>query len=141
VISFTNLLSEDRNLFKRIDHVEFITMDIEKTLDFYTGVLGFSIKRRQQPRPGSPFKEIVFLTLGNTMLEVLVVPDATPAEDGPPRVAYRMMALEVEDMEKAVNFLKSRGIELTRPLMDMGNAKRGEIKDPNGLSIELRWWA
>ncbi len=128
-------------MFKRIDHVEIVTREIEQTLDFYTQILGFAIKQRQSGRLGGHFQEIVYLTLGDTMLEVIVMPEANLAEAGPPHVAYRMMALEVDDMEKAVEYLKGKGVEISRPPMDMGNTKRGEIKDPNGLSIELRWWA
>mgnify|MGYP001558424314 CR=1 FL=1 len=89
-------------MIKRIDHVEIVTRDIEKTLGFYTQVLSFKVKLRQPGRPGGSFQEIVFLTLGDTMLEVIAIPDAAPLEEGPASVGYRMMALQVEDMEKAI---------------------------------------
>ncbi len=33
-------------MFKRIDHIEIITGDLEKSVDFYTNILGFKVKDR-----------------------------------------------------------------------------------------------
>jgi catechol 2,3-dioxygenase-like lactoylglutathione lyase family enzyme len=126
-------------MFKRIDHVEITTGDMEKTLDFYTKILGFKIKERN-PMNRPPLKEIVYITLGDTMIELLAFDNPAPLSTVAPQIGYRMMALEVEDMDKAVAFLKSKGVEISRPPVAIGKAKRGEIKDPNGLSIELRQW-
>jgi glyoxylase I family protein len=48
--------------------------------------------------------------------------------------------LEVEDMEKAVEYLKERGIAIAREPVDLGTSIRGEIRDPDGLTVELRKW-
>lgn len=127
-------------MFKRIDHIEIVPQDMGKTLDFYTNVLEFKLKQRQPGRPGSPWKEIVYLTLNDTMLEVLDPVSAEPISPAPEQVGYRMMALEVDDMDKAVEYLKGKGVELSRPAMQLGKSRRAEIKDPNGLSIEIRQW-
>jgi glyoxylase I family protein len=126
-------------MFKRIDHVEITTAKIGETIKFYTEVLGFKIKERNKmSRP--PLQEISFLTLGDTMLELLGVSEAEAASQAMWQTGYRMMALEVDDMDKTVAELKAKGVEPSRPPMTMGTTKRGEIKDPNGLSIELRQW-
>jgi glyoxylase I family protein len=39
-----------------------------------------------------------------------------------------------------VAHLKSKGIEITIPPVDLGDSFRGEIRDPDGLIIELRQW-
>jgi phospholipid/cholesterol/gamma-HCH transport system ATP-binding protein len=44
------------------------------------------------------------------------------------------------DMEKAIDFLRGKGIEIAREPVDMGTSIRGEIRDPDGLIIELRKW-
>ena len=128
-------------MIKRIDHVEITTGKLEETLAFYTNVLGFKIKERNpMNRPGSPLQEIDFLTLGDTMIEILGVKDPAPLSTNVWQTGYRMMALEVDDMDKTLAELKTKGVEPTRPPMVMGKTKRAEIKDPNGLSIELRQW-
>ena len=126
-------------MIKRIDHVEITTGKMEETMAFYTNVLGFKIKERNKmDRP--PLQEIAFLTLGDTMIEILGAKDPAPLATEPWRTSYRMMALEVDDMDQTLAELKNKGVEPTRPPMTLGKSKRAEIKDPNGLSIELRQW-
>ena len=127
-------------MFKRIDHIEIVPQDLGKTLDFYTEVLGFKLKERQAGRPGSPWKEIIYLTLNDSLLEIMDAVNAAPLSPASVQVGYRMMALEVDDMDKAVEYLKGKGVELSRPPMLLGKSKRAEITDPNGLSIEIRQW-
>ena len=126
-------------MFKRIDHVEIVTGNIDATLNFYQNILGFKLKERIKMNM-APLQEIVFITLGDTMLEVLAVKDPAPASTNSFQEGYRIMAIEVEDMDKAVEFLKNKGVEISRPPMNLGKSKRGEIKDNNGFTIELRQW-
>jgi glyoxylase I family protein len=126
-------------MFKRIDHIEIVPIDIEKTLDFYLNILGFKLKSRTKMHAG-PMQEIIYITLGDTMVELIVVETPAPASTIPFQAGYRIMAIEVEDMDKAVEYLKSKGVEISRPPVTMGTTKRGEIKDPNGFTIELRQW-
>jgi glyoxylase I family protein len=126
-------------MFKRIDHVELIPSDFEKTIEFYTDILGFQIKERQAiDMP--PLRGIIYLTLGDTMVEFLDVdkPDSAPAN--PWTVGYNAIAIEVANMDEAVAFLKDKGIEIAWGPMDIGGPIRAEIRDPDGRTIELRQW-
>lgn len=126
-------------MFKRIDHIEITTGNLEKTLPFYMNVLGFKIKQRNKmDRP--PLEEIIYLTLGDTMIEVLSVKDPAPLATQPWQVGYRMMALEVENVDEALEYLKGKSVEISRMPSATGTSKRAEIKDPEGRSIELRQW-
>jgi glyoxylase I family protein len=126
-------------MFKRIDHVEITTDKLEDSIEFYTNVLGFQIKSRQKmSRP--PLQEIVYITLGDTMVELLGVETADAKNSAPWQISYRGMAIEVEDMDKAIEYLATKGIEPSVKPMLLGTSKRGEIRDPNGLMIELRQW-
>jgi glyoxylase I family protein len=87
-----------------------------------------------------PLQEIVYVTLGDTMIEFLKIKDPGPAPAGPFQKGYRAIAIEVEDMDKTVEYLKGQGVEMPRPPMVIGRSKRGEIKDPSGYPIELRQW-
>ncbi len=126
-------------MFKRIDHVEIVPLDLERSLDFYINVLGCKLKSRNKMNRGA-MQEIVYVTLGDTMIEFISVKDPAPASTAPFQAGYRAIALEVEDMDKAVEYLKSKGGEMPNPPMVMGNTKRGEIKDPDGFPIEIRQW-
>ncbi len=127
------------NHFKRIDHVEIIPSDFETSLAFYRDVLGFQAGERH-PVDMPPLREIVYLTIGDTMLELLSVEDPAPASNEQWQVGYRMMALEVENMEEAIAYLSRHNVEPVWGPMDIGGSKRAEVTDPDGLGIELREW-
>ena len=125
-------------MFKRIDHVEITSGNLERSIRFYKEVFGFVLKERI--KPSSPeIEEIAFLTLGDTMLELLAIKNSAPAPKGP-QVGFRMMAIEVDDMDRAIEYLKGKGVGVSRGPVTLGASKRAEIKDPDGLSIELRQW-
>lgn len=126
-------------MFKRIDHVEIVPVDFDKTYSFYTDVLGFKEKSRMKmDRP--PMREIVFAELADSVIEFLRIDNPAPASTDPMHAGYVRIALEVENMDKAVEYLKSKGVTISREPMDLGTSIRGEITDPDGLSIELREW-
>jgi glyoxylase I family protein len=126
-------------MFKRIDHVEIIPRDADITIDFYTNILNFKVKERK-PIDKPPMKEVIFLELNDTTIEVVSVQNPSPRSADPWQVGYRMFALEVEDMDEAIGYLKSRNVEISLGPVNLGKSKRAEIKDPDGLSIELRQW-
>ncbi len=126
-------------MFKRIDHVEIVPADFDKTYSFYTDVLGFKEKSRMKiDRP--PMQEIVFAELADSVIEFLRIDNPAPGSTDTTHTGYVRIALEVEDMAKAVEYLKSKGVTISREPMDIGSSMRGEILDPDGLSIELREW-
>ena len=126
-------------MFKRIDHVEIVASDVERSIHFYSTVLGFRLKSRIHPSsPG--LREVVYLTLGDTMVELLAPESPAPRSQEPWQVGYRSMALEVEDMDGAVKILAQKGVTPTWGPMDLGTSIRAEIQDPDGLSVELRQW-
>ena len=125
-------------MFKKIDHVEITPSNLDRTILFFTEIFGFVVKMRKKvDSPG--LDEVAFLELGNTVLELVAVKNPAPPSSVP-QVGYRMMAIEVEDMDKAIEYLKGKGVEVSMAPVSLGPSKRAEIKDPDGLSIELRQW-
>jgi predicted enzyme related to lactoylglutathione lyase len=43
----------------------------------------------------------------------------------------------VEDVDKAVEYLKTKGVEITREPVAVETLRVAAINDPNGLSLEL----
>ena len=125
-------------MFKRIDHVEITSGNLERSIRFYKEVFGFVLKERIKP-PSPEIEEIAFLTLGDTMLELLAIKNSAPPAKSP-QVGFRTMAIEVDDMDRAIEYLKSKGVEVSKSPVTLGTSKRAEIKDPDGLIIELRQW-
>lgn len=125
-------------MFKKIDHVEIVPTDIDRTMEFYVSVLGFRLRERF-PVPAPPLKEIAYLELGGTVIELISV--EKPAPHGKQwETGYRAVAIEVEDMDSAISYLKKKGIPITWGPASTGKSKRAEIQDPDGLTIELRQW-
>ena len=95
-------------MFKRIDHVEIVTDQLDRTVQFYTEVLGFGVKMRdriEQSGTGMPI-DLVYLDLGGTVVELISYQGAAiepaPANE---HLGYRMIALEVDDMLSATHYL------------------------------------
>lgn len=129
-------------MFKRIDHIELLTAQPQRAIDFYTGVLGFRVRSRDRV-PQTPLGplELVYLDLGGTTVELMCYPERTFGKRSAEELlGYRMMALEVEDMERALALLKGRGIEPSWGPVRRPSYARAEIRDPDGNSIELRQW-
>jgi glyoxylase I family protein len=126
-------------MFKRVDHVEIVPMDAEKTIDFYVNIIGFRIRSRNEVKM-PPMREVIYLELGDTVIEIISADNLKLKSEVPWEVGYRGIALEVEDMAKAVDYLESKGIAIAQEPVDLGDSFRGEIRDPDGLIIELRQW-
>ena len=126
-------------MFLRIDHFEMVASDPERTVAFYRDVLGFRLNLRI-PVKVPPMKEVIFMELGNTVIEIISADNPSPVSKEPWQVGYRAIALEVENMEKAVEYLRGKGVGLSREPVDIGTSIRAELKDPDGLTIELREW-
>ena len=128
-------------MFKRIDHVEIVTDQPERTAEFYTQVLGFTVKARDRiERPGSALN-LTYLDLGGTVVELIsyegVAVDPAPQNE---HLGYRMIALEVDDMQRAAAYLKTKGVAIVWGPVVRPTYARAEICDPNGYRIELRQW-
>src|ERR1700754_3345752 len=102
-------------MFKRIDHVEIVTNQLDQTVQFYTEVLGFRVKARDRIESsglGVPI-DLVYLDLGRTMVELISYQGAS-IDPAPERehLGYRMIALEVDDMQKPTAYLRVKGVEV-----------------------------
>jgi glyoxylase I family protein len=123
--------------------VEIVTDQLDRTIEFYTEVLEFKIKLRdriERSSLGVPM-DLVYLELGGTVVE-LISYEGAAVEPAPQQehLGYRMMALEVEDMQKTVEYLQTKGIDIVWGPRVRETFARAEIRDPNGYHIELRQW-
>jgi glyoxylase I family protein len=85
--------------------------------------------------------ELAYLELGGTTVELMSYPEADPAPREPgERLGWRLMALEVDDMDAALAYLKGKGIEASWGPKKAPDYARAEIRDPDGNAIELRQW-
>lgn len=130
-------------MFKRIDHIELLTASPDRTVVFYTGLLGFSERGRMRI-PATPLGplDLVYLELGGTTLEVMCYPEAQSllARSEQIRLGWQCLALEVEDMDAALAMLEANGVQPAWGPAKRPDYARAEIRDPDGNPIELRQW-
>lgn len=130
-------------MFRRIDHIELLTAEPDRTVAFYTRLLGFRERARMRI-PATPFGplELVYLELGGTTLEVMCYPEAKaiPLREPGQRLGWQCLALEVDDMDAALAMLRDGGVEAAWGPVKRPDYARAEIRDPDGNPIELREW-
>lgn len=112
--------------------------DLEKSISFYTEVLGMTLLRRND-YPGGKFT-LAFLGYGeeasHTVLELTHNWEVDSYELG---TAYGHIAIEVPDVYEACNTLAARGGNIVRPAgpMKSGSTILAFVEDPDGYKIEL----
>ena len=117
-------------------HIAVISSDYAKAKEFYIDKLGFQLVREVY-RPDQQ-DYLRMLQLGDTVLELFIKPQAPERVTNPEAKGLRHLAFRVEDIEPAVAWLRSLGIE-TEPIReDTCNGGRFTFfKDPDGLPLEL----
>ena len=121
---------------KKQHHIAIICSDWEKTREFYVEKLGFTLTREvYRPENGDWLR---FLQQGDTVLEIFIRPDAPARVNNPEAMGLRHLAFRVAEIEPAVAWLNSRGVETEPVREDKFNGGRFTFfKDPDGLPLEL----
>lgn len=119
---------------RELDHVAIQVADLERSLAFYTGTLGLSLKEQSEV-PARRLRKAM-LTVGAGQIELLEYEGRpVPAADGP--VAH--VALQVADITAALAALKAGGVALEDevPRDIGGGCKIAFLRGPDGEYIEL----
>ena len=117
-------------------HIAIISSSWEKAKEFYIDKLGFEMFREVYRPEQNDYLRM--LRQGDTVLELFIKPDAPQRPTNPEAMGMRHLAFHVEDIEPAVAWLNSLGIE-TEPIReDKCNGGRFTFfKDPDGLPLEF----
>ena len=117
-------------------HIAVICSDYEKSKEFYINKLGFELYREfYRPEQNDYLR---MLRQGDTVIELVVRPDAPQRVNNPEALGLRHLAFHVEDIEPAVAWLNEQGIETEPVRVDPYNGGRFTFfKDPDGLPLEL----
>ena len=117
-------------------HIAIICSDWDKAKDFYIDKLGFQMIREVYRPEVNDYLRM--LQQGDTVLELFIKPDAPQRVTNPEAMGLRHLAFHVEDIEPAVAWLNSVGIETEPVREDKVNGGRFTFfKDPDGLPLEL----
>jgi len=122
----------------RILHTMLRTGDLQRSIDFYTEVLGMRLLR-QKDYPDGKFT-LAFLGYGeesnDTVIELTYNWGVDSYEMGD---AYGHIAIEVDDVYRATENIKGRGGKILRDAgpMNAGTTIIAFVEDPDGYPIEL----
>lgn len=121
----------------RIHHIAIISSDYEKSKEFYTSILGLHVKKEIYRTERNSYK--LDLTLnGDYIIELFSFPDPPKRLTRPESTGLRHLAFEVNDIEKEVEKLRKKGVEVEAIRVDEYTNKRFTFfKDPDDLPIEI----
>ena len=122
----------------RVLHTMIRVSDLEKSLTFYTNLLGMKLLRLHE-YPEGKFT-LAFVGFGDekdhAVIELTYNWDVTSYDKGN---AFGHIAIEVEDAYKTCELIKSKGGKVVREAgaMQHGTTVIAFIEDPDGYKIEL----
>jgi lactoylglutathione lyase len=125
-------------MINRIDHTTITARNLEKSIDFYTRLLGFTIAREMW-LPEEKLR-IVFLRLGDTTLELFGVPEirGEMISHANEVVRYKHIALLVDSVDKEYERLSQAGVKFNLlPETIQDTVRIAFFSDPDGMDIEL----
>lgn len=113
-----------------------VVSDINKSLDFYQGLLGLE-KSEELP---TPFGTLHRLHFGNSDIK-LIDPKAVPPAGTiglEQQLGFRYITFVIKDISTMCSELKDKGVEFTIPETEFRPGVRvAMIKDPDGNIVEL----
>jgi catechol 2,3-dioxygenase-like lactoylglutathione lyase family enzyme len=122
---------------KRIEHVSINVLDIQKSLDFYGRVLGFE---QQQTVDCGEFDITYFALPGGARLELFDYRGKNRSSvQEESQAGLRHLAFEVQDVPEHEQRLRSAGVEITLPTLDLPDLGVRVLLflDPNGVTLEF----
>ncbi|NEO33059.1 MAG: VOC family protein [Symploca sp. SIO3C6] len=120
-----------------IHHVAIICYDYNKSKDFYVNILGFSIIKETFREQRKSYK--LDLKVGDhDQIELFSFPNPPQRLSQPEACGLRHLAFQVEDIEKTVLELESKGIEVEKIRIDELTGKQFTFfRDPDNLPLEI----
>jgi len=105
--------------------------NMERSLQFYTEIVGLSIDRTIQ---ASPTMQIAFLGKGETKVELI----CNTAQQHPTHGNDISVGFEVESLDRMIEILKEKKIAITSgPLQPNPHIKFLYVQDPDGVKIQF----
>lgn len=128
-------------MIRTLAHLNFVTNDLPKIIDFYVNKLGMKVKFTLDNKEGQPFG--YYFECGNTtFIEFFDQTMAAKVWGGKVDELtignrYRHFCLEVTGLDEFCRDLKTKGVDVSEITMGMDHARQAWISDPDGNQIEL----
>lgn len=128
-------------MIRKLAHLNFVTNDLEKIIDFYVNKLGLKVKFTLDNKEGKPFG-YYFACGDTTFIEFFDQAMAAEVWGGTVEplaigTRYKHFCLEVTGLDEFCQMLKGKGVEVSEIKPGMDNSRQAWIADPDGNAIEL----
>jgi glyoxylase I family protein len=114
--------------------VRYQVKDVERSIAFYTQMLGFTLDRQRLPAFGQvSIGDLKLILSGPGASGSRAMPDGRQQEPG----GWNRLVLEVKDLPSRIGELKSQAVRF-RNVMETGpGGGQVQVEDPDGNPIEL----
>ena len=128
-------------MIRKLAHLNFITDDLPRIVDFYVDKLGLKVKFTLNNRHDEPFG-YYFECGDSTFLEFFDQKMAAEvwggdASEFTPGTRYKHFCFEVTGLDEYCRQLKEKGVSVTDISLGMDNSRQAWVTDPDGNQIEL----
>ncbi|MDD7631212.1 MAG: VOC family protein [Parabacteroides sp.] len=122
---------------KKVHHIAIICSDYQRSLDFYTHVLGLRVLAEHYREERQSYKTDLALD-DDYVIELFSFPSPPSRLTRPEAAGLRHLAFEVDNIDESVRELDALGINHETVRTDEYTSKRFLFfQDPDGLPIEL----
>ena len=123
----------------RLDHTMIRVKDLDRSLDFYTRILGMKIHRKTEYPEGRFTNTFVGYIGEDEGTNIELTYNWDQQENYNKGIGWRHLAIKASDVYETSEYLKQQGVEFTKEPSPMKNGTRilAFIKDPDGYVIEL----
>lgn len=121
---------------RSMHHVCIVCSNYEQAVEFYVHILGLTLRREQY----SPAKKRhkLELYLNREYLVELFIQESAPDPKQPPHTGLEHLSFFVEDVERSINDLESRGVKTGPVALDRETGRQyAFFYDPDGTKLEL----
>ena len=118
-----------------IEHVAIRCRDLEKSVDYFRQMFDAEIMLR---RTLDESRKIVFLRIGDSMLELMDMGPASEPVDAMEHYGVHHIGIKVDDFESAYRDLQAKGADfIGEPFDPTPGIRLAFLREPNGAVIEL----
>lgn len=120
-----------------IHHIAIICSNYEKSKNFYTEILGLTIKNEVYRKERDSYKLDLEVN-GHYQIELFSFPNPPARPSFPECVGLRHLAFEVNNIEEVLMELEGKGVRVEPIRVDEFTEKKYTFfADPDGLPLEL----
>ncbi len=114
--------------------IRYLVKDVDRSIAFYTGYLGFKLVQQAGPAFASVSRDDLTLWLsGPQSSGARPMPDGRRPEPG----GWNRLVLDVKDLPSRVAELKQKGLRFRNEIVVGPGGKQILVEDPDGNPVEL----